>query len=153
MELEGSLSQSQVPPVPINSPGPRLTFWLFCNMILFFGEALIAPRPNPKLEDHPFSTVRNCLFNIFAATLHIGGRSSIRNMRTRHAVVTWTHWSRQLPHYDSSIIYKEGKIVMWRLREGINYVQSIKRAGPAWTYGTPVCVSLFSFRFHLTLII
>jgi hypothetical protein len=31
------------------------------------------------------------LFNIFAATLHVGGRSSIRNLRTRHAVVTGTH--------------------------------------------------------------
>ena len=34
------------------------------------------------------SAVRNCLFILFAATLHIGGRSSIRNLRTRHAVVT-----------------------------------------------------------------
>jgi len=30
------------------------------------------------------SVVRDCLFNIFAATLHIGGSSSIRNLRTRH---------------------------------------------------------------------
>jgi hypothetical protein len=44
-----------------------------------------------KLEDHPLSTVRDCLFNIFAATLHTGGCSSIRKLRTRHAVVTWTH--------------------------------------------------------------
>jgi hypothetical protein len=29
-------------------------------------------------------------------TLHIGGRSSIRNLRTRHAVVTGTHLSRNL---------------------------------------------------------
>ena len=28
------------------------------------------------------------LFNLFAATLHKGGRSSIRNLRTRHALVT-----------------------------------------------------------------
>ena len=28
-----------------------------------------------------------------ATTLHIGGRSSIRNLRTRHAVVTGTHLS------------------------------------------------------------
>jgi hypothetical protein len=54
----------------------------------FDGEALLAPRPTPKLEDHPLSAVRDWLFNIFAATLHIGGRSSIRNLRTRHAVVT-----------------------------------------------------------------
>jgi len=58
------------------------------NMVRFYGDELLAPRPNPKLEDHPFSAVRDCLFNIFAATLHIGGRSSIRNLRKRHAVVT-----------------------------------------------------------------
>jgi len=57
----------------------------------FHEEALLAPRPTPKLEDHPSSDVRDCLFNLFAATLHIGGRSSIRNLRTRHAVVTGTH--------------------------------------------------------------
>jgi hypothetical protein len=32
---------------------------------------LLAPRPTPKLEDHPLSAVRDCLFSIFAATLHI----------------------------------------------------------------------------------
>jgi hypothetical protein len=52
---------------------------------------LLAPRPTPKLEDHPSSAVRGCLFNLFIATLHIGGRSSIRNLKTRHAVVTGTH--------------------------------------------------------------
>jgi hypothetical protein len=49
----------------------------------FYGE-LLEPRSSPKLEDHPLSAVRGCLFNIFPATLHIGGRSSIRNLRTRH---------------------------------------------------------------------
>jgi len=39
---------------------------------------LLAPRPTPKLEDHPSSAVRDCLFNLFADTLLIGGRSSIR---------------------------------------------------------------------------
>ena len=61
-------------------------------MFFFFhGEALLAPRPTTKLEDHPSSAVCDCLFNIFAATLHIGGRSSIRNLRTRRAVVTGAH--------------------------------------------------------------
>jgi hypothetical protein len=60
-------------------------------MYFFYGEGLLAPRPTPKLEDHPSSAVRGCLFNLFTATLHIGGRSSIRNLRTRHAVVTGTH--------------------------------------------------------------
>jgi hypothetical protein len=35
-----------------------------------YGEGLLVPRPTPKLEDHPLSAVRDCLFNIFAATLH-----------------------------------------------------------------------------------
>jgi len=29
----------------------------------------------------------DCLFNVFTATLHIGGRSSIHNLRTCHVVV------------------------------------------------------------------
>jgi hypothetical protein len=40
------------------------------NIIIFYGEELLAPRPTPKLEDHPLSAVRDCLFNVFAATLH-----------------------------------------------------------------------------------
>ena len=52
------------------------------NKASFYGEELSAPRPTPKLEDHPLSGV--------AATLHIGGRSSIRNPRTCHTVVTGT---------------------------------------------------------------
>ena len=79
---------------PIISPDPRLSVWIFHNKIRIYGEELLAPRPNPKLEDHPLSAVHNCLFNIFAATLHIGGCSFIRSLRTRHAMVTGTHLSR-----------------------------------------------------------
>jgi hypothetical protein len=61
------------------------------KIICFDGEELLAPRPTPKLEDHPLSAVRNCLFNISEATLYIVGRSSIYNLRTLHAVVTWAH--------------------------------------------------------------
>jgi hypothetical protein len=43
------------------------------------------------------SAIRDGLFNIFAATLHIGGRSSIRNLRKRHAVVTGTNLSQKYP--------------------------------------------------------
>ena len=75
------------------SPGPRQMF-VFQNKATFNGEELSVPRPNPKLEDHSLSDIRDCLFNIFTVTLHIGGRSSIRNLRTRHAVVTGTHLSR-----------------------------------------------------------
>ena len=55
---------------------------------VFYREGLLAPRPTPKLEDHPSSAVCDCLFNLFAATLLIRGRSSIGNLRMRHAVVT-----------------------------------------------------------------
>jgi len=64
-------------------------------MIHFYGK-LSAPRPTPKLENHPLSAILDCLFNVFAATLHIGGRSSIRNLRTRHA-----HLLRTLKPYSS----------------------------------------------------
>jgi hypothetical protein len=63
------------------------------NMIHIYGEEVLAPRPTPKLEDHPLSAVRGCLFNIFAAILHNGGRSSNRNPRACHAVVTGTYLS------------------------------------------------------------
>jgi hypothetical protein len=40
-------------------------------MVIFYGEELLALRPTPKLEGHPVPAVRDCLFNVFAATLHI----------------------------------------------------------------------------------
>jgi hypothetical protein len=63
----------------------------FVTKIHFHSQELLAPRPTPKLEDHPLSAVRDYLFKIFAATLHIGGRSSSCNPMTHHAVVTGTH--------------------------------------------------------------
>ena len=76
------------------SPDPRLSLWATRNRICFYGEELLAPHPTPKLEDYPLSAVRDCIFNIFPATLHIGGSSSNRNLRKRHAVATGTHSSR-----------------------------------------------------------
>jgi hypothetical protein len=43
---------------------------MFRNIIVFYSEELLAPRPTPKLDDHPMSAVRDCLFNVLAATLH-----------------------------------------------------------------------------------
>jgi len=68
--------------------------WKFRNKIRFYGEKLIAPRPTPTLEDHTLSAVCDWLFSILTATLHIGGCSSIRNLRMRHAVVTGKRLSR-----------------------------------------------------------
>jgi len=66
---------------------------LILNKASFYGKLFLTPRPIPMLENHPLSDVRDCLFNIFAATLYIGGRCSIRKPMTRHAVVTGTHSS------------------------------------------------------------
>ena len=77
----------------------RTSLWqryvfIFRNKVSFYGEELLATRPTPKLEDHPLSADRDCVFNIFEAALPIGGGSSIRNLRTRNAVVMGTHLSR-----------------------------------------------------------
>jgi len=64
---------------------------MFCDSASFHGEEFLAPRPTPSFENHLLSAVRDCLFNIFASTLHIGGRSSIHNLRMRHALVTGSH--------------------------------------------------------------
>jgi hypothetical protein len=44
---------------------------MFRNIVIFYGEGLLAPRPTPKLENHPLLAVCDFLFNVFAATLHI----------------------------------------------------------------------------------
>ena len=95
-------THKHTPPVPILSFVSRgsISHMCFVTKILY-GEELLAPCPNSKMENHPVSAVRDCLFNIFAATLLIGGRSSIRNPRTRHAVVTGTH----LSHGNFSLYY------------------------------------------------
>jgi hypothetical protein len=53
-------------------PSPRLMF-IFRHRFIFYGEGLLVPRLTPKLEDHPSSSVRGCLFNIFAANPQAGG--------------------------------------------------------------------------------
>jgi hypothetical protein len=78
-------------------PDPKYqsTSEVFCvtirNKIRVYGKELLAPRPAPKVEDNHLSAVRDCLFNLFTVTLHIGGRSSIHNLRTRQAMVRGTH--------------------------------------------------------------
>ena len=50
------------------------------------------------------SAVRDCLFNLFAATIYIGSRSPIRNLRTRHAMVTGTHYIRKLRVFENMVL-------------------------------------------------
>jgi hypothetical protein len=57
---------------------------VFRNKATFYGEELLASHPIPKLEDHPSSDARGCLFNVLAAGCH----PSFRNPKMCHAVVT-----------------------------------------------------------------
>jgi len=62
------------------------------DMLSFYGKQFLVPHPNPNLVDHTLSAVRDCLFKVFAATLHTGDRSSIRNLRTHNAVRQVVFW-------------------------------------------------------------
>jgi len=70
METEGSLPHSEVPATCPYPKDQSSSLWVVRNMTRFYGGELLAPRPTPKLEDHPSSAVRDCLFNIFAAIHH-----------------------------------------------------------------------------------
>ena len=43
------------------SPEQASHLWMFLNNV-FYREGLLAPRPTPKLEDHPSSAVRDCFY-------------------------------------------------------------------------------------------
>ena len=83
MEPEGSLPRLQVPatcpyPERISVQVRGFLSQHFATRYIFTVRCFLAPRPTPKLKDHPLLDVCACLFNIFAAALHIEGRSSIR---------------------------------------------------------------------------
>jgi hypothetical protein len=76
--------------VPTIGSGPRLCR-LYRNIIIFYGEELLAPRLTPKVEDPP-CRLSATAYSMYSQLPSItGGRSSIRNLRTRHAVVTGSH--------------------------------------------------------------
>ena len=56
--------------VPKISLSPR-NIHPFHNKDSLYGENLLAARPKPKIEDYHLPAVREFLFNIFAATLHV----------------------------------------------------------------------------------
>jgi hypothetical protein len=67
----------QVPLLNLGWTETSVRFQAYCvrfvTWLSFYGEEL-TPRPTLKLEDHPLSAVRDCLFNILAATLMFGHR-------------------------------------------------------------------------------
>jgi hypothetical protein len=82
---------------------------LFCKKASFYGEELSTPFLTPKLEFYPVSAVCDCLFNISAATLHVGGCSSSHNLRILPAMVTGSHMSWEVYIVHSKKIEKSYK--------------------------------------------
>ena len=89
--------------------------YVFHDKASFYAEEMLAPCPNPKLEDHRLSPVHDCLFNLFAATFHIRGHSSIRNLRAHHAMLTETCLSWAAP-------YKHLKLVLMCMDLGVTWL-------------------------------
>ena len=58
---------------------------LFVTGYVFTARSCFHLAHHHKLEHHPLSAVRDCLFNVLSASLNIGGLSSIRSRRTRYA--------------------------------------------------------------------
>ena len=81
------------------SPLPILGSEALCDVSehpCFYSVRLLASRQTPMLENHSWSAVHDCLFNIFAANLHIWRLTPpSANQGTPHAVVTGTHgWQK-----------------------------------------------------------
>ena len=74
------------------SPEEASCLQVFLNMNVLEG-GVFSTSPNHQAGEPPLIGCPDCLFNLFAATLHKGGRSSIGNLRTRHAVLTGTHYT------------------------------------------------------------
>ena len=89
MESEVSLPRSQG---PATYPYPEHSL-IVLQHDTFLRRGVVSTSPKPQAGGPPIVGCPDCLVNTLAATLHIGGRSSIRNLRTRHYLVTGTHLS------------------------------------------------------------
>jgi hypothetical protein len=73
---------------------------VFVTSLFFYGKAFLAPRPTPKMEDHPLWAFHDCLFNIFVASLN--------NWRASPPSATWGRampwWQGTHPHNVVSVI-------------------------------------------------
>ena len=104
---------------------------MFRNKVIFHCENLFAPRPTPKLKDQPLSAVADCLFNTFAAILHIwwpflhpqpccgGGTHASRLSCIRNHLACWDghrYRIRQWPDgYSRANTEKYGLTSLWHL--------------------------------------
>jgi hypothetical protein len=61
---------------------------IFRNKLIFYGEELLAPRPTPAEGPPLVGCLRLLIYYIRSYPPYMEAVSSIRNLRTRHAVVT-----------------------------------------------------------------
>jgi hypothetical protein len=71
------------------------------NMAVFLRWGFISISINLQLEDHPLSAVRDCLFDLFAATLHTGGAPP---SSTWGNAMSW--WQGPTYHGDAAVLLK-----------------------------------------------
>ena len=79
------------------SPSSWQACGMFRNVLNFYGEDLLAPRPTRDLEDLQLPAVRDCLLNIFAATLHL------------EVVPPSATWRRAIPRWERSTYHGDGQ--------------------------------------------
>jgi hypothetical protein len=79
--------------------------FMFRNRLIFYGEGLLAPRLTLNLEDTP-CRLSAAAYSMYSQLTSIaGGCPSIRDPRTRHAVMTGTHQTWTLYLYVYLYIY------------------------------------------------
>jgi hypothetical protein len=102
-------------------PDPRLCVVLHYKKLIFMVGGLLAPCPTPKLKYHPLSAVHGCLFNIFAATLHIWRPSSLSTTQgCAMPCWRWTHstWVLMpLVFKMAMVLHNRGVGVLWFLKK------------------------------------
>ena len=63
---------------------------------------MLAPRQTSKLEDHPLSAVRDCLFNTFAATLHAPCRADRDPLITDRTAIYRTYSTHRTAQHNKT---------------------------------------------------
>jgi hypothetical protein len=110
----------------------------FRNKLIFYSEELLAPCPTPKLEEHSLSAVCDCLFNIFAAKLHIWrpsppsrtwGRAMLWWQGTH---LTWVQWNT---------VTKTKKLWRWRHYDPTKHWYPTNRLHSVITQETTIQIS------------
>jgi hypothetical protein len=78
---------------------------MFGNELFFYGEELLAPRLTPKLEEHPLSAVRDCLFSILNNTSAENQINQMLSERETHNKRWYVRIPRNQQHFSTNLCY------------------------------------------------